>query len=141
ALLDLNAPDYALKLLSLAESILEDPDAILRRQLDKLKGDKIAEMKAEGIEYDERMEKLETLEYPKPEREFIYGTFNKFAAEHPWVGTENIRPKSIAREMFERYSSFADYVKLYGLERIEGLLLRHLANAYRVIENTIPPAF
>lgn len=141
ALLDLNAPDYALKLLSLAESILEDPDAILRRQLDKLKGDKIAEMKAEGIEYDERMEKLETLEYPKPERDFIYATFNKFAAEHPWVGTENIRPKSIAREMFERYSSFADYVKLYGLERIEGLLLRHLANAYRVIENTIPPAF
>lgn len=140
-LLDQNAPDYALKLLSLAESILEDPDAILRRQLDKLKGDKVAEMKAAGVEYDARMEELEKLEYPKPERDFIYDTFNQFAAEHPWVGEANIRPKSIAREMFERYSSFADYVKLYGLMRIEGVLLRHLTNVYRVLVHTIPSVF
>jgi hypothetical protein len=140
-LLDTTAPEYAVKLLSLVESILENPDVILRKQLDKLKGDKVAEMKAAGIEYDERMEKLEELEYPKPEREFIYETFNQFASEHPWVGTENIRPKSIAREMFERYSSFADYIKLYGLMRAEGLLLRHLTNVYRVLDNTIPPHF
>jgi hypothetical protein len=87
------------------------------------------------------MEELEKIEYPKPEREFIYETFNKFAAEHPWVGSENIKPKSIAREMFERYSSFADYIKAYGLMRAEGLLLRHLTNVYRVLTNTIPPAF
>ena len=140
-LLDTTAPEYPFKLLSLVESILENPDAILRKQLDKLKGDKVAEMKAAGIEYDERMEKLEELEYPKPEREFIYDTFNQFASEHPWVGTENIKPKSIAREMYERFSSFADYVKLYGLMRAEGLLLRHLTNVYRVLDNTIPPHF
>jgi hypothetical protein len=87
------------------------------------------------------MEALEKMEYPKPEREFIYDTFNRFAAEHPWVGAENIKPKSIAREMFERYASFADYIKVYGLMRAEGLLLRHLTNVYRVLENTIPPAF
>jgi superfamily II RNA helicase len=141
ALLDQNAPDYSLKLLSLAEAILEDPDAILRKQLDKLKGEKVAEMKAAGIEYDARMDELEKLEYPKPERDFIYDSFNQFAAEHPWVGSENIRPKSIAREMFERYSSFADYVKLYGLMRVEGVLLRHLANVYRVLVHTIPTTF
>lgn len=141
ALLDTRAPDYALKLLSLAESILEDPDVILRRQLDKLKNDKVAEMKVAGIEYEARMDELEKLEYPKPERDFIYQTFNQFAATHPWVGTENIRPKSIAREMFERYSSFADYVKLYGLMRAEGVLLRHLTNVYRVLVHTIPVAF
>lgn len=140
-LLDMNAPDYALKLLSLAEAILEDPDAILRKQLDKLKGDKVAEMKAAGIEYDARMDELEKLEYPKPEREFTYDTFNQFAALHPWVGEANIRPKSIAREMYERYSSFADYVKLYGLMRVEGVLLRHLTNVYRVLVHTIPSAF
>ena len=140
-LLDTTAPDYVLKLLTLVESILENPDAILRKQLDKVKGDAVAEMKAAGIEYEERMEKLDTLEYPKPESEFIYETFNRFAHEHPWVGTENIKPKSIAREMFERYSSFADYVKTYGLMRTEGLLLRHLTNVYRVLVNTVPPDF
>lgn len=140
-LLDQNDPDYALKLLSLVEAILENPDAILRKQLDKLKTEKVAEMKAAGIEYEERMEKLETLEHPKPESEFIYETFNEFSSLHPWVGTENIKPKSIAREMFERYASFADYVKTYGLQRAEGLLLRHLTQVYRILENTIPPVF
>ncbi len=140
-LLDTTAPGYELKLLSLVESILENPDIILRKQLDKAKNDKFAEMKAAGVEYDERMEELDKVEYPKPESEFIYETFNRFAAEHPWVGTENIKPKSIAREMFERYSSFADYIKLYGLMRAEGLLLRHLTNVYRVLEHSIPPAF
>ncbi len=98
-------------------------------------------MKAAGIEYDERIEKLDSMEYPKPESEFIYATFNEFARLHPWVGQENIKPKSIAREMFERYSSFSDYVKLYGLARSEGLLLRHLTNVYRILENTVPTAF
>jgi superfamily II RNA helicase len=141
ALLDTTAPEYELKLISLVEAILENPDVILRKQLDKLKGDKVAEMKAAGVEYDDRMEELEKMEYPKPERDFIYETFNVFAAAHPWVGAENIKPKSIAREMFERYSSFADYIQVYGLMRSEGLLLRHLTNVYRVLEHTIPPAF
>ena len=122
AQLDTTAEDYPLKLLSLVEAILENPDILLRKQLDKLKTDKVGEMKAAGIEYDARMEELEKMEYPKPEREFIYDTFNLFAAQHPWVGSENIKPKSIAREMYERYSSFADYVKLYGLMRAEGLI-------------------
>lgn len=140
-LLDQDAPDYALKVISLAEAILENPDAILRRQSFKLKDEKMAEMKAAGIEYDERIEKLDAMEYPKPEREFIYETFNVFAQAHPWIGKENIKPKSIAREMFERYSSFSDYVKVYGLQRAEGLLLRHITNVYRVLENTIPVSF
>ena len=141
ALLDPEEADFALKLLSLVESILEDPDIILRRQLDKLKTEKMAEMRAAGVEYEERMDKLDGMEYPKPEREFIYDTFNEFSRAHPWVGKENIRPKSIARDMYETYSSFADYVKEYGLMRSEGLLLRHLTNVYRVLENTVPPVY
>ncbi|HEX6738382.1 MAG TPA: DUF3516 domain-containing protein, partial [Vicinamibacteria bacterium] len=110
-LLDPEAETHALDLLTLVESILEDPELILRRQLDKLKGRAVAEMKAEGLDYDQRMEKLEQLEHPKPLRDFVYMTFNEFADRHPWVGQENIRPKSIAREMFEGFRSFSDYVQ------------------------------
>jgi hypothetical protein len=122
----------------LCEAIVEDPDVILRRQLDVLKTQKLEEMKAAGIEYDERMEKLEQIEHPKPLREFLYDTFNAFAAAHPWVEQENVRPKSIAREMFERYMSFADYVREYGLQRSEGLLLRHLSQVWKVLAQTVP---
>ncbi len=138
SLLDPQQPDYALVVLTLVESILEDPDIILRKQLDKLKSQKMAEMKAAGVEYEERMEKLEKLEYPKPNREFIYSTFNAFADRHPWVGQENIRPKSIAREMFEEFRSFADYIRIYELQRAEGVLLRHLNSVFKVLSQTVP---
>jgi hypothetical protein len=137
-LVDPQQPDYPLVLLTLAESILEDPDIILRKQLDKLKSQKMAEMKMAGIEYDERIEELEKLEYPKPNREFVYSTFNAFADKHPWVGQENIRPKSIAREMFESFRSFSDYIRDYELQRAEGVLLRHLNSVYKVLTQTVP---
>jgi superfamily II RNA helicase len=137
-LMDPQAPDYALVVLTLVESILEDPDIILRKQLDKVKDRKMAEMKMEGIEYEQRMEELEKLEHPKPNREFVYSTFNAFAARHPWVGDENIRPKSITREMFEEFRSFADYIKLYELQRAEGVLLRHLNSVFKVLAQTVP---
>ena len=137
-LMDPQAPDYALVLLTLVESILEDPAIILRKQLDKVKDRKMAEMKMEGVEYDKRIEELEKCEHPKPNREFVYSTFNAFAAHHPWVGEENIRLKSIAREMFEEFRSFADYIKLYELHRAEGLLLRHLNSVFKVLAQTVP---
>ena len=137
-LLDPDAETGALDLLTLVESILENPGAILRRQLDKLKGAAVAEMKAAGLDYEERMAELEKLEHPKPLADFVYATFNDFADRHPWVGEENVRPKSIAREMFETYLSFADYVREYGLERMEGLLLRHLSSVYKVLRQTVP---
>jgi hypothetical protein len=139
-LMDPQQPDYALVVLSLVESILEDPDIILRKQLDRVKDQKMAEMKMEGIEYDKRMEELEKLEYPKPNREFIYSTFNAFADRHPWVGQENIRPKSIAREMFESFRSFSDYIRDYELQRAEGVLLRHLNRVYKVLTQNVPDA-
>ncbi|MGP8199276.1 MAG: DEAD/DEAH box helicase [Limisphaerales bacterium] len=139
-LLDPQQPDYALVLLTLVESIVEDPDIILRRQLDKLKTQKMAEMKMEGLEYEQRMEELEKLEYPKPNRDFIYSTFNAFADRHPWGGQENIHPKSIAREMFESFRSFSDYIRDYELQRAEGVLLRHLNGVFKVLAQTVPDA-
>ena len=140
SLLDAEAPDYALNLITLVESILEDPDIVLRKQLDKLKAQKMAELKMQGVEYQERLDELEKLEHPKPNREFVYSTFNAFADKHPWVGQENIRLKSIAREMFEQFRSFADYIKDYDLQRAEGVLLRHLSSVHKVLAQTVPDA-
>jgi superfamily II RNA helicase len=137
-LLNRESTDYPFDVLTLCEAIVEDPEAILRRQVDRLKTEKMEEMKAAGVEYDERIAKLDEVEHVKPLREFLYETFNAFAAAHPWVENDNVRPKSIAREMFEGYRSFSDYVKDYGLERMEGLLLRHLTQVWKVLAQTVP---
>ena len=139
--LDPTMETYALDVVSLVESILENPDVVLYAQLNQLKGEKIAELKAQGMEYDDRMEELEKLEWPKPNRDFIYTTFNVFAAKHPWVGQENIRPKSIVRDMFERFMSFHDYVREYGLQRSEGVLLRYVGDVYKTLVQTVPEKF
>ncbi|MEO7598179.1 MAG: DUF3516 domain-containing protein [Opitutus sp.] len=139
-LLDRASPDYPFDVLTLCEAIVEDPDQILRRQVDRLKTEKLAELKAADVPYETRMEKLQEVEHPKPLREFLYDTFNTWAAAHPWIGEENVRPKSIAREMYERYLSFGDYVRDYGLERSEGLLLRHLSQVWKVLGQTVPEA-
>lgn len=136
--LDPESPMWALDVLTLCESIAENPDAILFRQVDMLKREAMARMKAEGVEFDKRIEELEKITYPKPGADFIYETFNAFAEAHPWVGTENIRPKAIAREMFENYSTFADYVREYELQRSEGVLLRYLSDVYKVLSQTVP---
>ena len=137
-LLDPQLPEYPSHLLALIESILENPDIILRKQLDRIKTQKMNEMKMEGIPFDERIEELDKLEYPKPYSDFIYSTFNDFSDRHPWVGQENIRPKSIVLEMFETYSSFADYIRSYDLQRAEGLLLRHINGVFKVLSQTVP---
>lgn len=138
--LDAEAPDYALNVISLIEAILENPEVILRRQVDLIKGELIAQLKNEGVQFEERMERLEEVEWPKPGRDFIYDTYNAYVAERPWMKEANVRPKSIAREMFEHWQSFEDYVKTYGLERSEAVLLRHLAEVYKVLAQTVPPA-
>ncbi len=136
--LDRESPTYALDVLTLVESVLEDPDYVLRQQLDVLKGEKVAEMKMAGVEYEERMAELEKLEYPKPLREFVYGTFNEFRALHPWVRGDDVRPKSIAREMVERFMDFNEYIREYELGRAEGTLLRYLSDAYKTLVQTVP---
>lgn len=136
--LDPEDPNYAVQVLSLVEAILENPSVILRRQVDKRKTELMAEMKAEGVEYDERMERLEQVEYPKPGKDFIYDTYNEFVVGNPWAREASVRPKSVAREMFEHRHSFDDYIRLYGLERSEAVLLRHLTEVYKVLVQTVP---
>jgi hypothetical protein len=140
-LLDPTSESYALDVLSLVEAVLENPRPVLFAQLDKLKGETIEALKAQGMEYEQRMEELEKLEWPKPNRDFIYNSFNAFAERHPWVGEENIAPKSVAREILERFCSFHDYVRDLGLQRFEGVLLRYLSEAYRALNQSVPERF
>ncbi|MGO9765194.1 MAG: DEAD/DEAH box helicase [Myxococcaceae bacterium] len=139
--LDPASASYALDVVTLVESILENPEVVLLRQRDALRTARMAELKASGVEYAERLAELEKVDYPKPLADFIYGTFDSFSALHPWVGQENIRPKSIARDMLERFCSFADYVREYELQRSEGALLRYLTDAYKTLVQTVPESY
>ena len=136
--LSLESPSYAFDVLTLVEAVVEDPEVILRQQVDKLKGQKLAELKAAGVEYEERMAELDKVEHPKPNLEFLNDSFALFAKEHPWVSREALKPKSIAREMLENLQSFSGYIKEYGLARSEGLLLRYLSEVYKTLMQTIP---
>jgi superfamily II RNA helicase len=138
--LDSASPTYAVDAVTVVESILEDPDVILRRQVDRAKGKLVAELKAEGVPYEERMARLEEVTHPKPLADFLYGAFNAFRAAHPWAAGSDVSPKSIGREMFETFAGFSDYVKSYGLERSEGVLLRYLSQLYKTLDQTIPEA-
>jgi superfamily II DNA/RNA helicase len=136
--LDPASPGYPLDVLSLVESVLENPAVVLNSQLDRLRGETIERLKREGVEYEERMAELDKLEHPKPLRDFTYDLFNAYATVHPWVVDHTIRPKSVARDLFERAMTFTDYVAHYGLARSEGLVLRYLTDAYKGLVQNVP---
>jgi len=138
--LDRAAETWAQDVLSLVESILEDPGPVLYAQIDRAKTERLAELKAQGMDYSDRINELEKVTHPKPLADFIYASFDRFEAQHPWVGAQNIRPKSVAREMVVTAASFDDYVRDYGLQRSEGVLLRYLGDAYKTLVQNVPEA-
>jgi len=131
-LLDPDSVDYPLDVLSVLEATLDDPRQVLGAQLSKAKGDAVAAMKAEGIEYEERMRLLEDVSYPMPLAELLDAAFETYRSGHPWVADHRLSPKSVARDLAERAMTFTEYVGFYGLARSEGLVLRYLADAYQV---------
>jgi superfamily II RNA helicase len=138
-LLSPDSPTYALDVLSVIESTLDDPRQILAAQENKARGEAVAEMKAEGIEYEERMELLQDVTYPKPlYDELLEGAYETYRLGHPWVGDHPLAPKSIARDMYERAMTFTEYVAYYELARTEGLFLRYLSSAYKALGQTVP---
>lgn len=136
--LDQEYPTYALDVVSVIEAILENPRVILAEQRNKVIQDALAEMKREGIEYDERMDKIADLTYPKPLSEFLYHSFDLFRVHHPWTHSDNVAPKAIVRDMYEQSMTFKEYINHYGLKRSEGVLLRYLTDAYRALRQTVP---
>jgi hypothetical protein len=129
---------YALDVVSVIESTLDDPRPILSQQQYKARGEAVAAMKQEGIEYDQRMELLEQVTWPKPLDELLAQAFETFASSQPWVRDFELSPKAVVRDMFERSMSFGEYVSFYQLARSEGLVLRYLSDAFRAIRQTVP---
>ena len=138
AVLDPEATDYHLQVLSVVESVLEDPMAVLLAQRDQARDRLMNEMKAEGVQYEERMARLAEVTWPKPEAEFIEPAFEVFARHHPWVGHLKPSPKSVVRDMVEHADTFNQYVSRYGLKRSEGLVLRYLTDCYKASVQTVP---
>jgi superfamily II RNA helicase len=137
-LLDPESETYALDVLSVVEATLDDPRQILGAQAWKAKGEAVNRMKADGIEYDTRMELLEQVTHPKPLEELLTAAFDIYRTAHPWVADHALSPKSVARDLFERAMTFADYVQHYDLPRSEGLVLRYLSDAYKALRQTVP---
>jgi superfamily II RNA helicase len=129
---------HALNVLSVIEAVQENPGVILAAQTQRAKDTLMSEMKAAGVEYEERMERLSQVEHPKPNRDWTYHDFGEFRSRHPWVGSDNVKPKSIAREMFERAMTFGEYVQDYGLKRSEGVVLRYLSDVYKGLVQNVP---
>ncbi|MGW1741822.1 DEAD/DEAH box helicase [Nocardia sp. NPDC001965] len=139
-LLDNASAGYALDMVSLVEATLEDPRQLLMAQQHKARGEAVAEMKAEGIDYDERMELLEDITWPKPLAELIEGAYETYRAGHPWLSEFTPSPKSVVRDMVERAMTFTELISYYELARSEGVVLRYLADAYRALRRTVPDA-
>jgi len=130
--------NYALDLISVLESTLDDPRPVLSAQQFVARGEAVAAMKAEGIEYDQRMDLLEAVTHPKPLDELLSQAFETYASSQPWVRDFELSPKSVVRDMYERAMSFGEYVAFYKLTRSEGVVLRYLSDAYRAARQTIP---
>jgi superfamily II RNA helicase len=137
-LIDPESEHHALDVLSVVEAILDDPFPVLKAQANKERGEAVAEMKAEGIEYEERMELLEQVTYPMPLAEPLQDALRVYRESHPWVRESDLSPKSVVRDMYEWGRTFTEFVAHYGLARSEGLVLRYLSNAYRALRQTVP---
>ncbi|EHB54985.1 DEAD/DEAH box helicase domain protein [Mycolicibacterium rhodesiae JS60] len=136
--LDPDSEAFALDVVSVIEATLEDPRQILAAQLKKARGEAVAEMKAQGIEYDERIALLDEITYPKPLDGLIQQTFETYLQTNPWAADGRLSPKSVVREMWERALSFREFVSAYGLNRSEGAVLRYLSDAFKALRSGVP---
>ncbi|MGZ8745407.1 MAG: DEAD/DEAH box helicase [Nocardioides sp.] len=136
--LDPESPSYTLDIVSVIESVLEGPRQVLMAQQHAARGEAVAEMKADGIEYDERMILLDSVTWPQPLAELLGATYEIYRQRHPWLPEDALSPKSVVREMYEQGMSFTDFVSRYTLARSEGLVLRYLTDAYRTLRQTVP---
>lgn len=136
--LDPEAETYALDVVSVIEATLEDPRQILAAQLNKARGEAVAEMKADGIEYDERIELLDEVTYPKPLQELLEHAYEVYRQTNPWAADGHLSPKSVVREMWERALTFREYISVYGLTRSEGAVLRYLSDAFKALRSGVP---
>ncbi len=137
-LLDAASTTYALDVVSVVEATLDDPRQVLAAQRSKARGEAVAAMKAEGIDYEERVELVAEVTWPRPLAELLESSLEVYARAHPWVADARLSPKSVVRDLWERAMTFAEFTGFYSLARVEGLVLRYVADAYRALRQTVP---
>jgi superfamily II RNA helicase len=137
-LIDPESETFTLDVLSVVEAILDDPFPVLMAQSKLARGEAIQLMKAEGIEYEERMELLEEVTYPKPLEEPLRHALAQYRETHPWVSEDDLSPKAVVRDMYENGQTFSEFVAHYGVTRSEGAVLRYLSDTYRALRQTVP---
>lgn len=137
-LLDPESETYTYDIISMVEATLEDPRQVLRAQERKAKDAAMAAMKADGVEYEERLDRIAEVTYPRPLRELLFAAFDKYCESVPWARDYYVRPKSVLRDMLESAADFKGYIQKLGIMRYEGALLRYLSEAYRALDRTLP---
>ena len=137
-LLDPESSSYALDVISMVEATLDDPRQVLKAQQRQARDAAMATMKADGLDYEERMERLQEVTYPKPLEELLDAAFEQYRKDVPWANDYWLSPKSVVRDMVETASDFTGYISRYGIARSEGTLLRYLSDAYRSLARTVP---
>jgi hypothetical protein len=137
-MLDPEAPGYALDVVSVIEATLDDPRPVLMAQRFEARGEAVGAMKADGLEYEERMDALDDVSWPRPLAEELEAALRVYRQRHPWVDPRGLSPKSVVREMFERAMTFGEFVAHHKLFRAEGVVLRYLTDAYRALRSTVP---
>ncbi|GAA3617525.1 DEAD/DEAH box helicase [Marihabitans asiaticum] len=140
-LLDPDDPSYALDVVSVVEAVLDAPRPLLLAQQWAARNVALAEMKADGVEYEERMARLDEITWPEPLADLLRPAYEEYLVAHPWLPADGLVPCSIVRHMWEDGMSFSDLVRRYELAPREGLLLRYLSDAYRTLAHTVPASF
>ena len=141
SLLDPEAETYNLDVISVFEAILDDPRQVLIAQQKQRRGEEIAALKADGVDYTDRMNIVEDITWPKPLEELLEQAYDTFAETNAWVKEFELRPKSVVRDMLENAMTFSDLVATYGLARSEGVILRYLTDAWRTLKQSIPDEY
>ncbi|HWU19931.1 MAG TPA: DUF3516 domain-containing protein, partial [Nocardioides sp.] len=139
--LDPDSATFVLDVVSVVEAVLEAPRPLLYAQQHAARGEAIAALKAEGVEYDERMVLIEDVTWPQPLADLLEPLYETYRERHPWLAPDALAPKSVVREMWEQGMGFGDLVSRYQLARSEGLVLRYLTDAYRALRQTVPAAY
>ncbi|WP_303214433.1 RNA helicase [uncultured Enorma sp.] len=137
-LLDPESETYTFDLISMVEATLEDPKQVLRAQERQARDAAMAAMKADGVEYEERLERLQDITYPKPLEDLLDAAFAQYCTKVPWAADYELSPKSVLRDMLESAADFKGYIQKLGIARSEGILLRYLAEAFRSLDRTVP---
>ena len=141
SLLDPESETYTLDVISAFEAILDDPRQLLQAQQTAARGEEIAALKAEGVDYTERMAIIEDVTYPKPLADELEEAFATFTEGNPWAKEFELSPKSVVRDMIEHAMTFSDLIATYGLARSEGVVLRYLTDAWRTLSYSIPDTY